>query len=274
MRIASIACLLITLASISGCARDDSEKPVDAKGVAEAQGRLAATPEQAKLWDAAARSGAAQGVQKAPMVENPVVPRPRVSVQDRKAQIATARLAADATDVHILSAPELPGGAFEGSAKVLQAEGDRLELDLGNQRILSLQARVGGRALRAKADEFGRVDLRLGGNPRSPREIVAVRLPGNDGMLSVLETGREPVVVKVPLFELIAQQVGKPEAHTMAVEVRVGSESRVLAQGQRAEFPARRLVVLLISSTAYTGPAAEGVEGMPFGMQLIGWSTN
>jgi len=160
-----------------------------------------------------------------------------------------------------------------GAGYITQLEGDRLVLDLGDQRVLTLQIRVGGSPLRAAAGTFAQVDLRTRGL-QARREIIAIRLAENDGILSVRETGREPIAVKVPLFQLTARQVGKPEAGTMPVEIRVGSESKVLAQGQSAEFPDGRLTVLLESSTAVTGAAAAAdAEGPPFAMRLMAWPT-
>jgi len=273
MRATLAASLLIWL-GVAGCARDEGEKPADPKGVAEAQSRLAATPEQASLWQKAA--GTALGLEKAPVVENPVVPRPRVSFPDRKAPEpeVSAQFSASATGVRVLSAPDLPDRAFEGAAKVLQAEGDRLVLDFGNQRVLNLQIRVGGSPLRAAAGAFAQVDLRIRRGQQARREIIAIRLAENDGILSVLESGREPIALKVPLFQLTARQVGNPEAGTMPVEIRVGSESKVLAPGQSAEFSDGRLTVLLESSTAVTGAAAAAdAEGPPFAMRLRAWPT-
>jgi hypothetical protein len=271
MRILIAAVIPIALAALASCVRESGEKPADAKSMAKAQSRLATTPEQARLWEKAAGSDAAGGLEKLPVVENPVAPRPRITVTDRKAPGVAAAPTAAGTGVRILSVPQLPESGFTGAAKVLRVEGDRLELDLGNRRILSLEARAAGVSLRAATGGFGRLELRLREVPRS--EIIAVRLQDEEGVLSVLETGRQPLAVKIPLFELAARQVGDAKDNTMQVEVRVGTESKTLAQGQTAEFPLSRLTVGLVSSSARTGAAAARAEGMPFAMRLLAWPT-
>ena len=271
MRIAFAATILLPLAGMAGCAREDAQKPADAKSVAEAQGRLATTPEQARLWQQAAGADVARGLEKLPAAEQPVAPRPRITVTDRKVPSVAPASAGVPTGVRILIAPRLPEGTFFGVAKVLRAEGDQLELDLGNERILTLEARAAGASLRATTGGSGRLDLRLRDDPQARQEIVAVRLSDADGILSVLETGAEPVTVEVPLFELTARQVGETKDNTMRVEVRVGAQSATLAQGQTAEFPGSRLVVGVVSSSAYTGAAAGRAEGMPFAIRLLAW---
>lgn len=262
----ALACLV----SMAACSDGESRQLTDAKR-AEAQGRLATTPEQARLWAAASRTEGARGLEEIPVVANPVTSRRPVAVPDRKAADAGPQLAASIpTGVRILAAPELPTRGFSGAARVLRAEGERLELDLGDQRTLTLLVRTAGRPLRAAPEGLGRLDLRLSDDPRGGREIIAMRLDG-DAILSVLETGPKPVAVEVPLFGLTARQVGEAKGNTMQVEIRVGSESKVLAQGETAEFPASRLAVGLVASPAYTGAAAASLEGPPFGMRLIAW---
>jgi hypothetical protein len=271
MQIAWAALTVILLAVTAGCGSEDAQKPRDARSVAEAQSRLATTPEQSRLWQKAGDAEMAGGLDQIPVVEQPVTQRPRITVADRKEPRAAPVSAPSPTGVRILAAPELPDGSFTGAAKVLRADGEQLDLDLGDKRILSLLVRAAGASLRATTGAFGRLDLRVRDDPHARREIIAVRLENGDGILSVIETGLEPVAVEVPLFELTARQVGEAKGNALPVEIRVGKESRTLTQGQTAEFPGSRIVVGVVSSVAYTGAAAARAEGRPFALGLKAW---
>lgn len=273
--ISVIAVLTLTLLA-SGCTRPQSEKPRDFKGIAEAQSQLAATPEQARLWKEAVEKASESGLERAPLVERPVTSRQRVAAPNRAAEGKQVQLPKElVTGIRIVSAPAVVEDqfSFSGAAVVVRAEGEQLELDLGQGRMLRLVARARGGPLRAKVGEKTQVDYRVRGDPFERHSILALRMENGDGVVSVLESGSKPVMVPVPLFDLSAMQVGKPDKNTMNVEVRVGRERKVLAQGQIAEFLGSRLSVGLVTSIAFTGADLHRIEGNPYAIQLVAWPT-
>jgi len=270
----SFIAILTVAQLVSGCTPFESEKPKDSKGIAEAQSQLAATPEQARLWKEAVEKAAASGLEKAPLAEHPVAPRQRVVAQNRVAQGKPFQFPRElVAGIRVVSAPAVDGDRFSGTAQVVRAEGEQLELDLGQRRILTLVARARGGPLRARVGEKTELDYRVKEDPFERRLILALRMENGDGVMSVLESGRKPVSVPIPMFDLSAMQVGKPEKNVMDVEVRVGRERKVLAQGQVAEFPGSRLTVGLVASVAYTGADVYRAEGNPYAIQLVAWPT-
>jgi hypothetical protein len=263
----NLAILIIALLLLlTGCPHQE--------GTAETQSKLAIAQSQTRLWQAAAKDAAASGLDKLPVVESPVVPRPRVTVQDRRVQAQPFSFPKElVAGVRVISAPELPDARFAGVARVARTEGERVDVEFGEGRVLSLHVRAGNSPLRAASNEKVRLDYRLRDDPSDRQLIVALLMQNGEGFASILETGRTPVAVHVPLFDLSAMQVGEADKNTMAVEVRVGKERKVLTQGQIVEFAVSRLSVGLVASAAYTGGAAARAEGNPYAIRIVAWPT-
>ncbi len=259
---------------IAACSRSDIDHGRDAKSTIEAQSRLAATQEQKRLWQAVAGHTSASGLDKLPLVENPVAPRLRVTVQDRRVQAQPSGFPKDLiAGVEVISAPQLPEARFTGVAQVARIEGERVDLELGERRIMSLRLRAGSIPLRILSDETVGLDYRLAEDPSGHRAIVAVRIQNGDGVASAVESGRAPIAFQVPLFDLSAMQVGRPEKDAMNVEVRVGKERKVLPQGVIAEFPTSRLTVGVVASVAHAAGQATETEGNPYALRILVWRT-
>lgn len=271
----NLAILIFVLAGvIAACSRSDIDARRDAKGTAEAQSRIAVGQEQQKLWQAAAAHATGSGLEKLPIVENAVAPRLRVAVQDRRAQAQTSDFPKGlVAGVEVVSAPQLPDARFAGVAQVAGVEGERVDLDLGEQRIMSLRVRAGGNPLRILSNETVRLDYRAMDSPSGRHAIVAVRMQNDDGAASVVESSRAPIAVQIPLFDLSAMQVGRTENDTMSVELRVGKERKVLVQGGIAEFPASRLTVGVVGSVARAAGQAAETEGNPYALRIVAWRT-
>jgi hypothetical protein len=255
---------------LAGCSSEESGR--SGISAADAQSRLAATPQQAQLWKAAEYL-ATGGLDKLPVVESPVAPRARVTVQNRNAQPQPFSFPSQlVAGIAVVSAPELPEGKFSGVAQVARTDDERMDLDIGAGRIVSLYARANGSRLRVEPKDKVELDYRSRDGLFGRQAIVALRTPSGDGVVSVVESGRTPIAVQVPLFDLSAIQVGKAEQNSMGVEVRVGKERKLLTQGQTAEFPASGLSVGLLASAAYAGAAAARTEGNPYGVRIVAWS--
>lgn len=251
-----------------GCSR--ATPPKDSKQAAERLSELAKTPAQAQLWKEAAEKGTAAGIGRLPVPERPVATRKRVTPPSRTAVPQRVSLPPGVEGaVRIVAAPELEAGSFSGLADVVHIEGERIDLDLGQKRLLTFYARARGGPIQTKVGEKAQVDYRVRDDPFDRLQILAVKSPGGDGIVSVLEGATKPVTVQVPLFRLVASQVGNPDKGSMSVDVRVGETRKTLMPGQIAEFPG--LTVGLLASSAYVGSETYRVEGNPYSIDLVAW---
>jgi hypothetical protein len=249
------------------------ETPRDAQALAEAQATLAVDSSQARLWTEAARSGAAAGLADA-RADSSVVQRRPEGVPDRPPR-AAERPFPDRVEaaLAIRSAPELEQ-PFSGRASVRSSRGEFLILDLGGDRTLRLQVKVGGRPLRASEGEsvdvfYRQGDVLEGGN------VLALRL-ARDDLVFAIQSDTMPVSLTLPgpRIRIRARQVGTPEGNTMDVALTVGAETRTLRPGQQAGFARAGLTMKLLASIAVQGEAAPALEGPPYGIELLGWRTS
>jgi hypothetical protein len=264
---------LIGLAAVlAGCAGQDTRRPA-AKDAADQMSRLSADPKQAELWrQAAARSSG--NLEQVPVAARPVQLRDRATGASQPTQPKAVTLPPGMPNaLRIVNVPELPRGAFAGSARITRVEGERVELDLGENRVLSLLVRSQSSPLRAKAGDSAQLELRLRTDPHDRAEVVALRGPARDGIVSVLESGPKPVTVRVALFSLTATQVGNPARGSMDVQVTAGDERQVLSQGRVAEFKRAGLSVGVVASLAVTGEDVNREEGQPYSLRLLAWPT-
>lgn len=244
--------------------------PKDAKQATQKAAQLATTEQQKRLWQEAADKGIT--LESVPVVQQPVETRKPVVVQERKVEAKPTKLPAGMlSGMRILAAPFLPEGRFSGSATVLRAEDERLELDLGQKRLLVLNARLRGGAVRAKAGEQVTLDYQVNDDPYDRRQLLALKTQQGDGLVSVLHGDKKPVELQIPMFQLTVKQVGRPKQQRMNVEVTVGEERQVLTAGQIVEFKQAGLIVGLIASIAYEGEQAPVAEGNPYAINLVAW---
>jgi hypothetical protein len=160
---------------------------------------------------------------------------------------------------------------FSGSATVeaIDAVRDRLELNLGEARRLTLQARAGGKPLQVGPGTSVAVEYRTKRDTPGSRLVLGIRASGW-GILRVTDSGLGQVSVSSTLFELVAVQ-GKPNPTSVEVQVGAGSNPPrvVVAPGQVTRIG--NLNVVLLASRAVTGAAAERIEGNPYSIDLIAW---
>lgn len=273
MRIRSCLFILAVLGA-AACARQDEKQQLTTANTAEQMSKLAATPEQAALWKAAgARSDRLDQV---PLVTQPVQARARVEAPNRaaEAQVTTQQAAEAPNTARILEAPELREGAYRGAARIVNVQGDRVELDLGQNRRLSAVLRVRAASLQAKAGDTVQVEFRRREDPHNRAEVLAIRAAGGQNIVSVLEGDTKPVQVSVALFQLRARQVGEATQGAMPVEVSVGSERKTLAQGETADFAGAGITVGIVASQAVTGEDVNREEGNPYAIRLLAWPTD
>ncbi len=246
--------------------------PRSAADAAEAQAKLSTDPAQARLWREASGTAAVSGIETALIDGAAVQRRKALRILDRPAK--SARVAFPTTldtGIVVLAAPELREG-FSGTARVQSAEGEFLDLDLGNERILRLQAKVGGTALRARAGDLAQILFRRG-DPFRRNDVISVRLP-EDELVYALVGSNRPVRLSIPTHELIARQTGKPRRNSMAVAVTLGGETKTLQAGDQTDFRASGLTVKILASVAVQGESANVLPGRPYRLELLGWRTS
>lgn len=245
--------------------------PQDAGGVGQEQAALAVDPGQVKLWQEAAGNGARPGIE-ALLVEHEVV-RKRKLIVVAEQPMTSERVAfpeAVSSGMRVLAVPKVPE-AYAGAARVRTMEQEFIDLDLGDGRILSLQAKVDGNPLRVRVGETAQLLLRRG-DPYQRNDILAVKLEQDD-LIHALVSDPEPVSLSIPSHGLAAEQTGVPERNTMSVKVTVGGETHTLRPGEQAGFSAAGLTVKVLASVAVQGPAAFALEGDPYRVELLGWRT-
>lgn len=252
--------------TVAACARQTPAR--QAADTARREATVAATAEQARLWREAADKGLTAGLQRLPVVERPVERRSQSQAVSQQVPAQPVVIPAGVLSaVRILAAPALSAEGFVGSAAVRSVADDRLDLDLGLQRILAVLARAGGKPIPTSAGDTVQVDYHVRTDPRVPRDVLAIRTTAGKGIVSVVQGGNGPVTVTVPLFGLTARQIGSPPS--MSVDVGVGDAHRTMAAGETAQIGG--LNVTLLGSSAYTGESAERIEGSPYSINLIAW---
>jgi hypothetical protein len=273
MRTHYVIVAIVAAGFCAGCAPQGGGSLKDPASRVKAMSQLATTPEQKRLWNEAAAGARAAGLDTMPVVDRAVEVRKQVQVPDKGVQSLASELPKSLiSGVLVLSAPQIKGNAFTGTARVTRIDGEKVDLEIGPKLTFGLQVRVRGGALKVETGETGRMEYRAGNSVFSRQMILGVLFEKGDGFLTVLEGGSKPVTVQVPTFKLTATQIGNPEKDTMKVEVRVGGSRQMLTQGQIYSFKEEHLVIGLVGSTAYTGDKAFAVEGDPYSINLIAWS--
>jgi hypothetical protein len=267
----SVIFVLVGVVALGACRRD---QPPRSKDAAERMATATADQKQAELWKQAAARPDRELLQIRP-AERPVESRRRAApaTQTQRPPGTTPTLPQQQPNaVRILATPSIPEARYSGPATIKAIEGNRMELDLGAGRTLSLLARVRSGSLTAKPGETVQVEWRAREeDPRDRSEILALRTSTGDGIVTVLEGGTKPVSVRVNLYRMTATQTGTPERGSMPVQVTVGDERQVLQQGQIAEFKSANLAVGVVASVAVTGEDVNREEGNPYAIRLLAW---
>jgi hypothetical protein len=263
--------LLLGATLLVGCRR---EQVTDSNIVAERFSTQLADAKQAQLWKQVA-AGPKRDLSQFMVSERSVQTRRKAVPMEKPARGSTPTLATlpgqQPNGVRILSASQSAADTFTGAATIKGMESERVELDLGKERTLSLLLRVRSRGLRAKPGEAVQLEWRTRLEPENRMEILALMTLTGEGIVSVLDSAKKPVTVQVPLFRLTAAQTGTPEKGSMPVEVSVGDEKQTLRQGHTGEFKSARLAVGLVSSLAVTGEEVNREEGNPYAIRLLAW---
>ncbi len=240
-------------------------------GTAIQLSNLATTPEQARLWRQSADQGLATGLSTLERTDRPVQSRQPSTAPNQAIPAQGAGIPAGVVSaVRIISTAGLEeSAAYDGPATVSDVSAERLSLNLGGNRIITLQARAGGRALLIMPGDTVRVDYRVRNERLNRRQILAIRALNGGGIARVTESGPSPVTVAVSLFGLVATQVSGPPYTSVDVRVGNGNARKTIVPGEIAQIGG--MTVGLMASRAITGPEARTLEGSPYSIDLIAW---
>lgn len=243
--------------------------PSDPERIADEQAALAASPEQAELWRRGAASGAFNGIEKLTTDRPAVASRRIVAVSSKAAPRTQQAFPQSLRTAVVVNMPIQFEEPLRGTARVRSVEGEFVELEIGDQQVLQLQAKFDGTPLRARAGQSAQVFLRTG-DIYERNDILAVRVP-EDEMIYALVGASNPVRLSLEERGFLAEQTGKPEGNTMQVRVSFRGETRVLSQGQQADFGEAGMTLKVLASVAVQGPAANALEGEPYRIELVAW---
>ena len=263
-------CTAIALITLCACSRQTVDQKSPAS-VADEASKLAATPEQERLWKEAASRSSQPAVQ-TPKTEDAVTERQEANVAQGKAAEKMPQIPPNVTGaVIMMDAPPLKTPSYRGAARVASVDGPQVELQLGDVGRIAFVARAAGLPLALSEGEAAQVEYRSQDDPQDRQEILAVKTAAGDGIVSIVDSDTKPVSVTVALYNLVARQVGEARDSTMDVEVRVGNASKVMKAGEVANLGG--LTVGLRASGAYQGADVYRIEGNPFTLDLVAWPT-
>jgi hypothetical protein len=260
-------------AAAVGCRQSPNDQAV---GRARDAAAVAANPDQERLWREAADQGLVVGLDRVPPADRAVAARRQqssVASTPRGGppgpQAPSLVIPPDVEGhLRVVSAPELSGKGFSGAARVVGPPGDQLVLNLGGPQQLVLLARAGKKPIAVGENEEVRLTYMPRIDRRAPDEQLVLRTKAGSGIGRVIQSGREPITLTVPLFGVLATQKGAPDART--VYVGLGDASlQTVTIGQTVQFG--NVFVMLVGSDAGIGERSPD-GGPPFLIHLLVWS--
>ena len=265
-RRASMAGIVVASFMVS-CARQTITQQVT-----DREAQLASTPDQQRLWREAGAKGIAPGLERLRAGERPVATRPSAQVAPQPVSVPLQGPSIPVgvtSQLRVLDTADATTEAYSGFATVRNITGDRVELDLGNQRSLTMLARAGGKPLSLTPRARVQVEYRPRGNIRTPREVVAIRTEDGNGIARAIESGSSPVTLNLPIFKLVATQLPLRRVLVRVIDNNDREARSVLDQGQTTQVGG--LTVTLVGSNAVTREGAGRIETVPYSINLLVW---
>lgn len=267
---------LIALTIAVGCRSPERQAAKAARDTSQ----TAVTPEQKQLWQDAADKGDAPGLQRVPVVQDPVAQRTRSQVPGGQPKPGPPITIPPGTEheLRIVVYPDDPFESYTGRATVAQIEqnGDFIELQLppgaaGKPRTLALLVRIDTNRLPVKVGEVVEVAYQLRRNPQVPNDVIAIRNSAGAGIGHVMQGANVLVQAVIPLFALNARQIdNQPTAPVQFTGAGVGPKPVDLTVGQTALV--NGLTVRVLGSIVAPGKAPPGLtEGSPFTLNVMVW---
>ena len=198
---------LIALSIGAGC-RSSDRQAVEA---AQSSSQVAVTPEQKRLWEDAAEKGDVPGLQRVPVPQDPVRDRERPVIQSKPVPPQRVTIPTDVvSQIRIVKYPNDPFATFKGTATVANADGDRIDLDLGPAGTLGLLARANKQPLPVSKTDVVDVFYQPRQVPEIPNDVISIRTKSGAGIAHVVKGDDEAVQLLVPLFDVTVIQLDKP----------------------------------------------------------------
>ena len=257
----------LAVAIAPGCRQSPESRAAEA---AENTSELAVSQQQAQLWQNAAAKGS-PGLERVPTVEQPVERR-RQSPPGRSTPVPRQPITIPSgvqNSIRIVEFPADPAKSYEGPATVVDASGDRIRLDLGSKRILTVLAQAGGAPVRVAAGETVRVAYRSDIDPLAQDVIIGIRNAAGAGIVNVVRAGIKPVEAIVPLFNVTAQQTGTEPTSPVRISA-PGLAPRDLITGQIGDFGGFS-VFIVGSAGVGKGADVAQIDGTPYALNVMVW---
>jgi hypothetical protein len=237
--------------------------------------QVAVSPQQKQLWQDAAKPGAAPGLERVPVVREPVTKRQRIPAPTAQPQAPPAGTLTIAqgvqSEIRILVYPNMPFESYTGPATVVGVDqnNERIQLNLGPRGTLTLLARVGGKPLPLAKGETVRVAYQQRQNPQVPNDAIAIQKEGGAGIAHVIRGGSGPIQAVIPLFGITATQLGAQPGSPVQI---IGPALKPIELTMGQTVPAGDVTVRLLGTTG-VGPGTDVglIEGAPFTINVMVW---
>jgi hypothetical protein len=259
--------------TVSVSCRPSAEK--QAADAARNTSEAAASPQQKQLWQDAAKQGAAPGLERVPVVRDPVTKRQRIpapTAQPQAPPTGTITIAQGVqSEIRILVYPNMPFESYTGPATVVGVDqnNERIQLNLGPRGTLTLLVRIGGQQLPLAKGETVNVSYQQRQNPQVPNDVIAIQKAGGAGIGHIIRGGTSPVQAVIPLFGITATQLAAQPG--LPVQV-MGPALKPIDLTMGQTVPAGDVTVRLLGSTG-VGPGTDVglIEGSPFTINVMVW---
>lgn len=264
----------IALAIAIGCNSPERQAAEAARNSSE----LAVTAEQKQLWQDAANRGDAPGLERVPVLQDPVAqraPSQAPAVPSKPAPPPQPTIPQGVrNEIRVVVYPNDPFATYTGPAKVedVDKSGERIQLALpGKLGMLTLLVRIDTKPLPVMVGDMVDVSYRARQNPRVPNDAIAIRAAGGAGIAHVMNGGNGPVQnVSIPLFNLNVEQ--RDEA---GLPVRISGPNVPkpidLAVNQIDSVGGGIMVRVLGSAGVQKGTNVGLIEGAPFTLNVMIW---
>ena len=268
--------VVIALTLSVSCRSASDRQAADA---ADNTSQVAASTRQQQLWQEAAEQGNAPGLERVPIVQDPISQRNRAQAPDSQSKPSQSVTIPQGVrnQIRILVFPDDPFTSYTGPAKVMQIDPNdpvRVTLDLGG-RTLTVLVRVNGDPLPLMMGEMVTVAYQTGRDPRVPNDIIAIRKDNaGAGIAHVVRGGNQPLQgVDVPLFNMTVRQSDMPGLAAPPVTFSGPSlkGEMGLNMGQ-TESVGSNVSLRVVGSTGLSQGVDRGlIEGVAFTVNVLVW---
>ena len=264
----------IALVIAVGC--DSSER--QAAEAARNSSDVAVTAEQKQLWQDAADRGDAPGLQRVPVLQEPIAQRARSQApagQPKPAPPPQVTIPEGVrNEIRILVYPNDPFASYTGPAQVASVDntGERVELTLpGKLGTLTLLVRVDTKPLPLKAGDTVDVAYRARRRPQVPNDVIGIRVgPNGPGIAHVMQGGNVPVQnIAIPLFNFTVGQRDEPGFPVQLSGPNL--KPMDMAMGQVSPVGSGVIVRIVGSTGVPQGTNAGQIEGARFTVNVMVW---